>query len=159
MCTDRGGALQPVKEIAIARSPFAVAIGDVNGDRRLDLAVAHRWGAVDPNLDRLTLLIGGGDCVFRPSPVAADVGTSPTDVATGDFDGDGTDDIATANMGSDNVTILLGGRSGVRPAEGSPFAVGKGPLAIGLADLNGDGKADIVTGNGGSNDISVVMSP
>jgi hypothetical protein len=160
LCTDRTGALQPAKEIATAKSPFAVAIGDVNGDRLPDVAVAHRWGSVDPNLDRLTVLIGSGDCVFAPSSESPlRVGMSPTAVAIGDFDGDGVGDVAVANMGSDNVTMLLGSRSGLRPAKGSPFSVGRGPIAITLGDLNGDGKADIVTGKGGSGDVSVVMSP
>ena len=160
-CTRRSGALQPAQELAVARSPFAVAIGDVNGDRYPDLAIAHRWGSADPKLDGLTLLIGTGDCAFTPSSQSPlRVGTSPTDVAIGDFDGDGIGDIATANMGSDDVTMLLGSRQGgVKAAPGSPFSVGKRPLAIALADLNDDGKADIVTGNGASRDLSVVMSP
>jgi hypothetical protein len=159
-CTDRSGVLQPAKEIATARSPFSVAIGDVNGDRYPDLAVAHRWGGVDPNLDWLTVLIGKGDCSFAPSPGSPlKPGASPSAVAIGDFDGDGVGDIATANLGSDNVTLFRGSPSGLSPAKGSPFSVGKAPTAIALEDLNGDGKADIVTGNGGSGDLSVVMSP
>jgi hypothetical protein len=98
--------------------------------------------------------------VFAPSSESPlKVGTSPTAVAIGDFDGDKVGDVAVANMGSDNVTIILGSRSGLRPAKGSPFSVGRGPIAIALGDLNGDGKADVVTGNGGSGDVSVVMSP
>jgi hypothetical protein len=159
LCSTRTGALQPAMETAIAKSPFAVAIGDVNGDRHPDLAVAHRWGGVDPKLDRLTILTGSGDCVFAPSSESLSVGASPTAVAIGDFDGDRIGDVAVANMGSNNVTLLLGSRSGWRPAKGSPFSVGKGPMAIALHDLNGDGKADIVTGNNGSADLSVVISP
>ena len=160
LCADRAGALQPAKEIATAGSPFAVAIGDVNGDRYPDLAIAHRSGAVDPARDWLTVLIGSGDCAFAPSSESPlKPGASPTAVAIGDFDGDGIGDVATANMGSDNVTLILGSRSGLRPAKGSPFSVGRGPLAIVLGDLNGDGKADIVTGNGGSGDVTVVVSP
>jgi hypothetical protein len=160
LCTDRSGALQPAREIVTARSPFAIAIGDVNGDRYPDLAVAHRWGGVDPNLDGLTVLIGSGNCAFAPSPESPlKVGTSPTDVAIGDFDGDGIGDVATANMGSDDVSLFHGSRSRLRPAQGSPFSVGKGPVAIRLRDVNSDGKADIVTGNGGSSDLSVVISP
>jgi FG-GAP-like repeat len=160
LCTDQSGALQAAREIATTRSPFAVAIGDVNGDRRADLAVAHRWGGVDPDRDALTVLIGRGDCEFAPSPESPmKAGASPTDVAIGDFDADGIGDIATANMGSHDVTLFLGGRTGLRPAMGSPFSVGKGPVAVLLRDLNGDGKAEIVTGNNASNDLSVIVSP
>src|SRR5688572_2005340 len=141
LCTGRSRALQPAKNIAIARSPFAVAIGDVNGDRHLDLAIAHRWGGFDPNLDRLTVLIGSGNCVFTPtaeSPLK--VGMSPTAVAIGDVDGDGIGDIVTANLRSDDVSLFFGTRSGLRPAKESPLPAGKSPTAIVLADLNGDGK-------------------
>lgn len=86
-------------------------------------------------------------------------GTSPTDVAVGDVDGDVIDDVAVANMGSNDVSLFLGGRSGVRPAGGSPLSTGTAPAAIALADLNGDGRADIVTGNSGSRDVSVRLSP
>jgi len=156
MCSNASGVLQPAKEIAITRSPFAVAIGDVNGDRNLDLAVAHRWGGVDPRLDGLTLLLGGGDCGFRPTPESPlKPGASPTDVAIGDYNGDGIGDIATANMGSNDATLYLGSRSGLRPASGSPRPVGRGPIAIALADLNSDGKADIVAAGA---EITIVMS-
>jgi hypothetical protein len=78
LCTDRSGALRPAKAIPIAKSPFAVAIGNVNGDRYPDLAIVHRWGSVDPKLDALTILIGSGDCVFTPtSKSPLKVGASP----------------------------------------------------------------------------------
>jgi hypothetical protein len=38
LCTKQPGALRPARAIGIPRSPFAVAIGDVNGDRVQDLA-------------------------------------------------------------------------------------------------------------------------
>ena len=159
-CSDSSASLRPAKEIAIVASPFAVAIGDVNGDRIRDLVVAHRWGGVDPNRDRLAVLIGSGDCSFRVSPESPmKAGVSPTDVAVGDVDGDGIDDVAVANMGSNDVSLFLGGRSGVRPAGGGPLPTGTAPAAIALADLNGDGRADIVTGNTGSRDVSVRLSP
>ena len=160
LCSDGRGALRPARNIATASSPFAVAIGDVNGDRHPDLAVAHRWGAVDPDRDRLTVLLGAGDCAFTASSESSmNAGSSPTDVAIGDVDGDGIGDIAVANMGSDNVSLFLGGRSGFRPAKGSPLPTGQQPTAIALGDLNGDGKADIVTGNAGTRNLSVRFSP
>jgi FG-GAP-like repeat/FG-GAP repeat len=158
LCSNRTSALQAAMETSIARSPFAVAIGDVNGDRHPDLTVAHRYGSVDPKFDRLTILTGSGDCGFVPRSESLPVGSSPTAVAIGDFDGDKIGDVGVANMGSNDVTVVLGSRSGWRPAKGSPFSVGKGPMAVALHDLNGDGKADIVTGNSGSADVSVVIS-
>ena len=144
------------QSIATASAPFAVAIGDLNGDRRLDLAVAHRSGGPDRSLDGLSVLFGNGDCSFEPA-LSYQTGSSPTAVAIGDIDADGIGDVAVANMAGNNVTVLLGGRRGLRPAA-SAVAVGSGPLAIGVGDLNGDRRADIVTGNLESGDISVVLS-
>ena len=142
-------------------APFAVAIGDVSGDGHADLAVAHRRGSMLENdLDGVTLLLGDGSGAFPPnlaSRLAA--GTAPTALAIGDYDADGTADLAVVNQGSHDVTLFLGGPDGVREAAGSPLSVGRLPQAVALADLNGDGRADIVTGNPGSQDVSVLLSP
>jgi hypothetical protein len=143
--------------ISTAARPFAAAIGDINGDRRPDLAVAHRSGGPDRSQDGVTVLLGKDNCGFDPA-VPFHAGASPTAIAIGDISGDGIGDVAIANMGSDNVTILLGSRAGLRPAVGFPVAVGRGPTGIAVADLNGDDKADIITGNWGSGDVSVVFS-
>jgi len=155
---DRSGKFQPAKHIATAQAPFAIAIGDVNADRYPDLAVVHRRGDSKPDLDALTVLLGRGNGVFVAAPQSPwNIGTSPTAIAIGDFDGDGIGDIAIASMGSNNVTVLLGSRSELRRANTSQYAVGQAPTAIALGDLNGDGKADIVTGNWGSGNVSVVL--
>lgn len=161
LLADRGGGFRPAKHFSTAKGPFAVAIGDVNGDGRTDLAVAHlSEGGPERDLEAVTILLGRGDGAFTPAPDSPfQAGKSSTAVAIGDFDGDGIGDVAVANMGSDDVTVLLGGRSGLWPAKGSPFSVGKGPTSVALGDLNGDGRADIVTGNWGSGDVSLVLSP
>ena len=159
-CSRGRTGLTEAAVIAIPESPFAVAIGDVTGDRVPDLAIAHRSGSsANSARDRLTVLIGIGDCTFRSNPEsAASVGRSPTAVAIGDVNGDGIGDIAVANIASNDVSVFLGSRAGFRSA-GSPLPTGTGPTAIALADLNGDGKADIITGNSGSGDLSIRFSP
>jgi hypothetical protein len=156
VCSGLRGLSQAATTFPIAPSPFAVAIGDVTGDRIPDLAVAHRWGSLDPKFDGLTVLIGKGECAFAPSSDSPlKVGASPTAVAIGDVDADGIGDIATANMASDDVTVLLARESGWRPAPGSPFSVGPGPSAVVLGNLNGDGRADIVISTG--SDVTVLI--
>src|SRR5438132_995870 len=71
------------------------------------------------------------------------VGTTPESLAAGDFNGDGRQDLAVANAGSNTVTVLLGTGNGTfTQATGSPITVGTTPESVALGDLNGDGKPD-----------------
>ena len=75
-----------------------------------------------------------------------DVGRSPSGVATGDFNGDGTQDLAVVNSADDSVSILLGSGSAQFPTM-TTYATGKGPVAITTGDFNGDGKLDLAIVN------------
>ncbi len=46
------------------------------------------------------------------SPVVYAVGDSPRSIISDDFNGDGYNDLATANEGSGNVSVLLGNGDG-----------------------------------------------
>lgn len=103
----------------------------------------------------------GPPCVGEPifnSPIVASqsVGSRPHDLAIADFNLDGKQDIATANLEGDSVTILLGDGIGgfIRFSD---FSVGDGPWGIAVGDLNGDGKQDIVTTNSNSDNVSIRM--
>jgi uncharacterized repeat protein (TIGR01451 family) len=70
------------------------------------------------------------------------VGTSPSAVVVGDFNGDGKPDLAVANSGSNNVSILLGNGDGTfQPAVN--FDAGLSPSSLAIGDFNGDGKLDL----------------
>jgi hypothetical protein len=128
---------------AVGTSPDGIAAGDLNGDGKVDLAVANGGS------NNLTLLLGDGSGGFSASsggPVA--VGTRPVSIAFGEFNGDGRPDLAVANASSNDITVLLEtGAGGFVAAAGSPFAVGTlGPTALAAGDLNRDGKQDIAVG-------------
>ena len=77
------------------------------------------------------------------------VGTSPSAIITGDFNGDGKPDLAVANSGSNNVSILFNNSDGTfKAAMNSP--VGKSPQAMAVGDFNADGKLDLVVINEGT---------
>ena len=137
LLADAADGLKASKTIRIAEAPFAVAIGDVNADTHPDLIIAHRRGSMKQNdLDGLTVLLGDGQGEFSSmTPSLVGAGAAPTALATGDWNGDGIDDVAVANQGSNDVTVLLGAPAGLAEAEGSPFPVGQLPECIALADL------------------------
>jgi len=78
-----------------------VAVGDFNGDGKLDLAVAT-------NISQTASILlghGTGHFALASSPGA---GANPNCVAVGDFNGDGKLDLAVANFAEDGtVSILL----------------------------------------------------
>ncbi len=81
-------------------------------------------------------------------PKSYPVGTTPTFILTGDFNGDGKIDLAVGNAGSNNVSILLGNGDGTfKAAMNSP--AGTSPQQMAAGDFNGDGKLDLVIINSG----------
>lgn len=92
-------------------------------------------------------------CLLSFSPVASlPVGTNPQAVATGDFNGDGRLDLATANAGGDSVSVLLGdGGGGFGAAVHS--AAGPGPRSLAVGDFNADGKLDLTTAGASGVDV------
>ncbi len=83
------------------------------------------------------------------APAGYLVDQGPSAVAVGDFNGDGSPDLVTANRFSNDVSVLLGNGNGTfQPAQN--FAVADLPVSVAVGDFNGDGKLDIVTANGPS---------
>ena len=84
------GSFQSAVNYGADDGPSSVAIGDLNGDGDLDLAVANRWSA------NVSVLLGNGDGSF-PKRGELRVGDGPCSVAIGDLNGDGDLDLAVAN--------------------------------------------------------------
>ena len=116
---------------------LGIAAGDFNGDGNTDLVVA------EANADALRVLIGNGDGTFQ-SPVSLTTVTNsgPSFPAVGDFNGDGSQDIAVANQLGNNVTVWLGNGDGTfQPRE--DFFVGPRPFGLAAGDFNLDGFSDL----------------
>ena len=96
-------------------SPFNLAVGDVNGDGKPDLAIVNSPGSTSDRRGRdgLTILLGDGAGGFRMlagSPFAT--GRIPNRVAIGDVDGDGVNDVAVSSPDDNNVTLFVMNRPG-----------------------------------------------
>ena len=83
-------------------------------------------------------------------------GTTPDSVAVGDFNGDGKQDLAVANQGSNNVSILLGDGAGSF-GSATNFGAGNTPFSVAVGDFNGDGKQDLAVANVSSNNVSILL--
>jgi VCBS repeat protein/centrosomal CEP192-like protein/FG-GAP repeat protein len=124
-----------------------VAVGDFNGDGKLDLAVASFLS------NTLSILLGDGTGNFTlaSSPVTGEYADS---VAIGDFNGDGKPDLAVAT--ERGVLILLGDGSGNFTLASSPGG-GVEPYSLAVGDFNGDGKLDLSVVNWDTNAVSILL--
>jgi hypothetical protein len=142
---DGGFALPAAGVMEVPENPHEIAVGDLNRDGNLDIALASHESY------NVVLLHGDGRGGFRPaanSPLAMKDGRQPHTHGLGiaDFNADGNSDLVTVNSNDDNdVAVALGdGRGGFTRAGGSPFAVGPAPYPMALGDLDSDGRMDIV---------------
>jgi hypothetical protein len=141
-------------------APFNFAVGDVNGDGKIDLAVVDSPGSMAEGRgkDGLTVMLGNGNGGFTAlagSPFAT--GKIPNRVAIGDVNGDGVNDIAVSSPDDNNITLFLMSSRGA-VASSSTIAVGGKPKGVAIRDLNGDGKADVVTTNNAANTVTIMLS-
>jgi len=130
-------------------NPYSVAVGDFNGDGKLDIVVANSAGS------SVLILRGNGDGTFQPR-VSYTTGLYPSSVAVGDFNGDGKLDLIVGNAGGDTVSVLLGNGDGTFQSQVT-YATGIDPFSVAVGDFNGDGKLDIVVVNSEVGTVSVLL--
>ncbi|MGC9503932.1 FG-GAP-like repeat-containing protein [Baaleninema sp.] len=143
----------------------AVVTEDFNRDGNPDVALAN--AATRPG--SLSVLLGNGTDNLNPAKsFNADnpftLGLS--DVATGDFNGDGILDLAATakdvsrnelEQGTDDtVSIFLGDGTGSFGAA-TAVDVANGPTSVAAGDFNHDGYTDLVTAQQWSDDVSVLI--
>lgn len=106
----RGSGTFDRADYAVGDEPKGVALGDVNGDGRLDIVSANIHGTYPccGGDTSITVLLNDGAGTFNAVREDYDVVSSPFSVATGDFNGDGRLDVASANWHTHDVAIFLG---------------------------------------------------
>ena len=153
-----GGFGSPIA-YASGSNPSAFALGDLNADDILDVAITNtnsNWVTI-----KLGLGSGGrGTGAFGEATTFA-MGTGPVHPILVDIDKDGILDLITANSGSANISIRRGNGSSGR-GDGtfgaqSTIAVGQNPVMVQARDLDLDNDLDLVVVNQDSATVSIIL--
>ena len=132
-------------------APVAIAARDLTFDGWIDLVIANR-GSND-----LSVLRGSSAFGFvGPEQRAGASGSEPADVAIGDVDGDGRDDVISTNKAGTSISIYrnrgVGGDLLDAPVE---VAAGGAPVSVTVGDYNMDGRLDVAAAVPSTNKVAV----
>jgi hypothetical protein len=152
------------KEYPVGSFPSALVAADLNGDGIPDLAIANA-GSGDVSVllgqpDQKRKGMGTG--TFEPlrgsdgQPLRFPVGTTPSSLVGGDFNGDGIFDLASANPGSGDLSVLVGNGDGTFKPKVS-YALSQPPSSLILGDFNRDGHLDLLTAHTLSAGFAVLL--
>jgi uncharacterized protein (DUF2141 family) len=127
-------------------APTAVAVGDFNGDGKLDVAVADYGNPSTGDNGGVSILLGNSDGTIHPARLI-NAGKNPVSIAVGYFNDDGKQDLLLANFGNrssggkGNLTLLLGNGDGTFQPP-ITLTAGPEPFDLALGDFNNNGKLD-----------------
>jgi uncharacterized membrane protein len=138
-----------------------VAVGDLNGDGKLDLAVATTGPGCGNGCPKglVAVLLGRGDGTFKKAKTYSTGGFDAIGwVAIADVNADKKPDLLVANYCATecsfppvegSVGVLLGNGNGTFKAVKTYPSGGDGAVSVAVADLNKDGKPDLLVANCG----------
>ena len=143
----------PAKLISLGEEPLDISLGDVDGDGFLDLVgafaykVSISWGTDGTNFET--------PFYIEKTPEGEEL--RPNSVKTGDFNGDGRDDVIVLCQKTSRIYlyISLGERKLAGPYT---FTAATEPSDIEMTDINQDGCMDLAVSNEKSKSISLLVN-
>jgi len=142
-----GAFATPVFYGGLSKGVNGIAIADVNGDGKLDVATAS-----DGTWSGASVFLGNGDGTFQ-APVSY-YAPYASAIAIGNLNG--KPDLVLADEQDSSIWVLLGNGEGTFQP-GVAYATDWQPQGLVLADLNGDGNPDFAVGNERSEFLTVAL--
>lgn len=133
----------------------SMALGDFNGDDKLDLAVVNPVPFTNTNL---SIFLNNGGGILAPK-VDYVTGGGSLSLGVGDVNRDGRPDVAVVNSydGENSVSMLLNSGDGTFGAQ-IPYPVGNNPSAVTVSDLDNDGLLDLAVANSRDDNVSLLIN-
>ena len=144
-----------------------IAIGDVDGDGRLDLVVGGAPNSQAISVYRNTATVGSITTNSFAPRVDFGAGGWVNELALGDLDGDGKPDIGLVSQMANYFSIFknlsvpgsfTSNSLAARVDYTAGSATGSNPNGVAMGDLDGDGRPDIVFANQNDGTISIYQN-
>ncbi len=140
-------ALYPVPS---GSNPSPSEAADFNNDGKVDMVVGNAANNI------LSLFIATGGANFQAG-IPYTAAQFVRGVAINDFDGDGFDDVVTANRGGSNIALFKNNGNGTFGNATLINTIGNGETGVMMADANNDGILDAFIGCYNSNEIVLLL--
>ena len=136
--------------------PQGLAIGDLDGDGKPDLAIANN----SDNTVSLLRNTGSSGTISFATHVDVPTGNGPYDLVIADLDGDGHPDLAVDDQSGGSVSVHrnLSTAGTISISSNTDYVTGDFPSSIAAADLDGDGKPDLATANNTDHTFSILRN-
>lgn len=131
------GTLSYYSNVSV-KGPVSIAVGDVSGDANVEVVIANDDN-VNSQTDNITVLSrSGASWTSR----LVETGSNPRDVAIGDVNSDGKNEIAVICADSHRLDIFTNG--GASASDLKSYQASHGSQCVRIGDVNNDGKNDVV---------------
>ena len=150
----------PPVNFAVATQPFAITVGDFNGDTFLDAAVAGTTSGSSGG--NLIVLLGNGAGAFAQSIAPVALSGVPLNIISEDLNQDGKLDAAVLSSSgfstsSGILSVLIGVGDG-RLNVAVNYSTGLNPRTLRVGDLNGDSRPDLAFASRNSNLVTLLIN-
>ena len=131
--------------------PKDFELADINNDGVLDII------SIAQAVTFVGIYTSNGDGTFTLSQTLQTGGGGPSNLATGDVNGDSYADILVTNSTAGTLGVIFGSASGTM-SFGSTVTVGTAPSGVTLLDMDLDGDLDVAVSNATTGNVSLLRN-